>query len=96
MVHAETSTGVCQPLEDLSGIARETGALFLVDTVTSLGGREVALDRMGIDLAYSGTQKCISCPPGLAPISFNNAAMKVLENPEWPEPLSRRHGYHPW
>jgi alanine-glyoxylate transaminase/serine-glyoxylate transaminase/serine-pyruvate transaminase len=80
VVHAETSTGVCQPLEELASIAHELGALFLVDMVTSLGGMEVALDNMRIDAAYSGTQKCISCPPGLSPISFSSAAMKVLEN----------------
>ncbi len=84
VVHAETSTGVCQPLEDLANIARECGALFLVDTVTSLGGIEVALDKMGIDAVYSGTQKCMSCPPGLSPISFSPAAMKVLENRKSP------------
>jgi len=84
VVHAETSTGVCQPLEDLAGIARESGALFLVDTVTSLGGMEVALDKVGIDAAYSGTQKCISCPPGLSPMSFSSSAMKVLENRKSP------------
>jgi alanine-glyoxylate transaminase / serine-glyoxylate transaminase / serine-pyruvate transaminase len=88
LVHAETSTGVCQPLDDIGGIARETGALFLVDMVTSLGGMEVSVDKMGIDAAYSGTQKCISCPPGLAPISFGPAAMKALESrkttvPSW-------------
>lgn len=84
VVHAETSTGVCQPLEDLAGIARECGALFLVDTVTSLGGIEVALDKMRIDAVYSGTQKCLSCPPGLSPISFSPAAMKALENRKSP------------
>ncbi len=84
VVHAETSTGVCQSLEDLRNIAKESGALFLVDMVTSLGGMEVALDKMGIDAAYSGTQKCISCPPGLAPISFSTAAMKALEKRKRP------------
>ncbi len=79
VVHAETSTGVCQPLEDIADVARQAGALFLVDMVTSLGGMEVAVDSAGIDAAYSGTQKCISCPPGLAPISFSDAAMKALE-----------------
>ncbi len=79
VVHAETSTGVCQPLEDLRAIAKSSGALFLVDMVTSLAGMEVGLDRMGIDAAYSGTQKCMSCPPGLSPISFSPAAMKALE-----------------
>jgi alanine-glyoxylate transaminase/serine-glyoxylate transaminase/serine-pyruvate transaminase len=88
VVHAETSTGVCQPLEDIARIAREAGALFLVDMVTSLGGMEVSVDGLGIDAAYSGTQKCISCPPGLAPISFSDAAVKVLEErstlvPSW-------------
>jgi alanine-glyoxylate transaminase/serine-glyoxylate transaminase/serine-pyruvate transaminase len=84
VVHAETSTGVCQPLEDLRNTAKESGALFLVDMVTSLGGMEVALDKMGIDAAYSGTQKCISCPPGLAPISFSTAAMKAFEKRKRP------------
>lgn len=84
VVHAETSTGVCQPLEELASIARDCGALFLVDTVTSLGGMDVSLDKVGIDAAYSGTQKCISCPPGLSPISFSPAAMKVLENRKSP------------
>lgn len=80
VVHAETSTGVCQPLSDLSELAKQCGALFLVDMVTSLGGMEVAIDKMGIDAAYSGTQKCLSCPPGLAPISFSDAALKALSN----------------
>jgi alanine-glyoxylate transaminase/serine-glyoxylate transaminase/serine-pyruvate transaminase len=84
VVHAETSTGVCTPLEDLAKIAHEAGALFLVDTVTSLGGMEVAVDRLGIDAVYSGTQKCLSCPPGLAPVSFGPAAVKALENRKTP------------
>jgi alanine-glyoxylate transaminase/serine-glyoxylate transaminase/serine-pyruvate transaminase len=84
VVHAETSTGVCQPLEDLAAIAREAGALFLVDTVTSLGGMEVAVDRTGIDAVYSGTQKCLSCPPGLAPISLSPAAMETLDKRKTP------------
>ncbi|MFH1124559.1 MAG: alanine--glyoxylate aminotransferase family protein [Pseudomonadota bacterium] len=84
VVHAETSTGVCQPLGDLGKIAKDSGALFLVDMVTSLGGMEVGLDKMGIDAAYSGTQKCISCPPGLSPISFNEAALTALKNRKTP------------
>jgi alanine-glyoxylate transaminase/serine-glyoxylate transaminase/serine-pyruvate transaminase len=84
VVHAETSTGACTALEDLAKIAHDAGALFLVDTVTSLGGMEVALDRVGIDAVYSGTQKCLSCPPGLAPISFGPAAVKALENRKTP------------
>ncbi len=78
VVHAETSTGVCQPLENLADMAHNVGALFLVDTVTSLGGMDVSLDRTKIDAAYSGTQKCISCPPGLSPISLSDAAMEAL------------------
>lgn len=84
IVHAETSTGVCQPLDEIKTIAGDAGALFLVDMVTSLGGMEVAIDKMGIDAVYSGTQKCISCPPGLSPISFSPAAMDVLRNRKTP------------
>jgi len=84
VVHAETSTGVCQPLEELAGIAKAAGALFLVDTVTSLGGMEVAVDRWQVDAVYSGTQKCLSCPPGLAPVSFSPAAVKAFSNRKTP------------
>jgi alanine-glyoxylate transaminase/serine-glyoxylate transaminase/serine-pyruvate transaminase len=84
VVHAETSTGVCTPLEDLSRLAHDNGALFLVDCVTSLGGMEVALDRLGVDAAYSGSQKCLSCPPGLSPISFSPAAISSLEKRKSP------------
>ena len=84
VVHAETSTGACQPLTDLAAIAGESGALFLVDTVTSLGGIEVEVDRLGIDAVYSGTQKCLSCPPGLSPISFSAAAMEALKGRKTP------------
>lgn len=84
VVHAETSTGVCTPLEDLAKIAHEAGALFLVDTVTSLGGVRVAVDEMGIDAVYSGTQKCLSCPPGLAPVSFSQAAVEAMDSRKTP------------
>jgi alanine-glyoxylate transaminase/serine-glyoxylate transaminase/serine-pyruvate transaminase len=84
VVHAETSTGVRQPLDDLAEIAHQAGALFLVDTVTSLGGIEVAVDRLGIDAVYSGTQKCLSCPPGLAPVSFSPAALEALKRRKTP------------
>lgn len=80
IVHAETSTGVCQPLEEMSDIVHDHGALFLVDAVTSLGGMKVDIDGWKIDACYSGTQKCLSCPPGLAPVTFSDAAMKVIEN----------------
>jgi len=84
VVHAETSTGVCQPLEDLAAITREFGALFLVDTVTSLGGMEMGVDQFGIDAVYSGTQKCLSCPPGLAPVSFSPRAVETFQNRKSP------------
>lgn len=84
VVHAETSTGACTPLDELSSIARETGALLLVDTVTSLGGIEVDVDKMGIDVVYSGTQKCLSCPPGLSPVSFSEKALQVLKTRKTP------------
>ena len=80
IVHAETSTGACQPIEKISEIVHEYGALLLVDTVTSLGGMKVDVDGWKIDACYSGSQKCLSCPPGLAPVTFNNAAVKVIEN----------------
>jgi alanine-glyoxylate transaminase/serine-glyoxylate transaminase/serine-pyruvate transaminase len=79
IVHAETSTGVLQPLEEISNIVHDAGALFLVDTVTSLGGTDVRVDDWGIDAVYSGTQKCISAPPGLSPVSFSTQAEEVLE-----------------
>ncbi len=74
-VHAETSTGVCQPVAGIARAARAAGALVALDCVTSLGGLEVELDAWGIDVAYSGTQKCLSCPPGLSPASFSEAAV---------------------
>lgn len=80
VVHAETSTGLCQPLEEVGRLAHEAGALFLVDTVTSLGGMDVRADEWGIDAVYSGTQKCISAPPGLSPVSFSARAVEVMEN----------------
>ncbi|MFC1995949.1 pyridoxal-phosphate-dependent aminotransferase family protein [Chloroflexota bacterium] len=79
LVHAETSTGILQPLTEVSRLAKQYESLFLVDTVTSLGGHEVAVDNWGIDICYSGTQKCLSCPPGLAPFTANQTALSVLE-----------------
>ncbi len=78
VVHAETSTGVLQPLDDIVRLAHEHGALVLVDTVTSLGGVEVAVDRWHLDLCYSGTQKCLSCPPGLAPVTISEECLEVV------------------
>ena len=79
VVHAETSTGVRQPLEEISKMVHEAGALFLVDTVTSLGGIDVRIDEWGIDAVYSGTQKCLSCPPGLSPVSFGPRALEAMD-----------------
>ena len=78
LVHAETSTGVWQPVEEISRLAHDAGALLVLDTVTSLGGCPVTLDAWNVDAAYSGTQKCLSCPPGLSPVSFNQAARDKL------------------
>src|SRR5450759_1528641 len=78
IVNAETSTGVLQPLEEIAKIVHQYGGLFLVDCVTSLGGMPVRIDEIGMDIAYSGTQKCLGCPPGLAPITINPRAIDVL------------------
>ena len=78
LVHAETSTGVLQPVEEISRLAHDAGALLVLDTVTSLGGCPVTLDAWNVDAAYSGTQKCLSCPPGLSPVSFGQAARDRL------------------
>jgi alanine-glyoxylate transaminase/serine-glyoxylate transaminase/serine-pyruvate transaminase len=80
VVHAETSTGVLQPLDDIAKLAHENGALLLVDAVTSLGGAPVRVDELGIDACYSGTQKCLGCPPGLSPVTFNERAVEVIRN----------------
>ena len=79
VVHAETSTGVLQPLEELSRMAKDRGTLFLVDTVTSLGGCPLEVDKTGIDICYSGTQKCLSIPPSLAPVTFSEKAAAVIQ-----------------
>lgn len=79
IVHAETSTGALQPLEEISRIVHDAGALLLVDCVTSLGGLPVEIDRLEIDAAYSGSQKCLSCPPGLAPVTFSARALEAMD-----------------
>lgn len=76
-VHAETSTGVRQPLEPIAEIARQHDTLFLVDAVTSLGGLPVEIDRVGVDVCYSGTQKCMGCPPGLSPLTVSERAFRA-------------------
>jgi alanine-glyoxylate transaminase/serine-glyoxylate transaminase/serine-pyruvate transaminase len=80
IVHAETSTGALQPLDEIASIVHDAGALLLVDCVTSLGGVPVKVDEWGLDAVYSGTQKCLSCPPGLAPVTFSPRAIEVMEN----------------
>jgi alanine-glyoxylate transaminase/serine-glyoxylate transaminase/serine-pyruvate transaminase len=77
IVHAETSTGALTPVEEISKLAHDAGALMLLDTVTSLGGCPVRIDEWKIDAVYSGTQKCLSCPPGLSPVSLSARAMEV-------------------
>jgi alanine-glyoxylate transaminase/serine-glyoxylate transaminase/serine-pyruvate transaminase len=79
IVHAETSTGTLQPLEEISKAVHAAGGLLLVDCVTSLGGAPVEVDGWQIDAAYSGTQKCLSCPPGLAPVTFSDRAVQVMD-----------------
>lgn len=80
IVHAETSTGVLQPLEEISKIVHDAGALFVVDAVTSLGGTQVKVDEWDIDAIYSATQKCLSAPPGLSPVSFGPKSIKAMDS----------------
>ncbi len=79
VVHAETSTGAHQPMEEISQLVHDAGMLLVMDCVTSLGGLPVKLDEWKVDAAYSGTQKCLSCPPGLSPVSFSAAAAAVMD-----------------
>lgn len=79
IVHAETSTGVHQPVDRLAEAVRRHGGLLLLDCVTSLGGLPVEIDGWGVDAAYSGTQKCLSCPPGLSPVTFGPRAVERLD-----------------
>jgi len=80
LVHCETSTGILQPLEEIGEIVRAHDALFLIDAVASLGGQDLPVDRLGIDICYSGSQKCLSCPPGLAPITMSQRAIEIVKN----------------
>lgn len=87
-VHAETSTGACSDAKTLCEIAREHDCLTIVDAVTSLGGSPLEVDAWGIDAIYSGTQKCLSCTPGLSPVSFSERAIEVVKN--------RKHKVQSW
>jgi alanine-glyoxylate transaminase/serine-glyoxylate transaminase/serine-pyruvate transaminase len=87
-VHAETSTGVRSPAEEIGPLVKDAGALFILDTVTSLGGIPVEVDGWGVDACYSGTQKCLSVPPGLSPTTLSQSAMEKVRNrknkvPNW-------------
>jgi alanine-glyoxylate transaminase / serine-glyoxylate transaminase / serine-pyruvate transaminase len=88
LVHAETSTGALQPLDGMGEVIHRQGALFLLDCVTSLGGVPVKIDAWGIDIAYSASQKCLGCPPGLSPFTVSDLAGKNLHGrktrvPNW-------------
>ncbi len=83
-VHAETSTGVQSDAAALCRLAREYHCLSIVDTVTSLGGTPVEVDEWGADAVYSGSQKCLSCTPGLSPVTFSNRALAAVEARETP------------
>ena len=80
IVHAETSTGALTPVEEISKLVHDAGALLLIDTVTSLGGCPVRIDEWNVDAVYSGTQKCLSCPPGLSPVSLSARAMEKIKS----------------
>ena len=84
VVHAETSTGALQPMEGLGEIAHRHGALLIVDCVTSLGGVPVLVDEWGADAVYSGTQKCLGCPPGMAPVTLSPRARQALASRSLP------------
>jgi alanine-glyoxylate transaminase/serine-glyoxylate transaminase/serine-pyruvate transaminase len=79
VVHAETSTGAEQPMDGLGKLCHDHGALLVADTVTSLGGLPVEIDRWGVDACYSGTQKCLSCPPGIAPLTLSPRALDAVK-----------------
>jgi alanine-glyoxylate transaminase/serine-glyoxylate transaminase/serine-pyruvate transaminase len=84
LVHAETSTGVLQPMTDIIALAKKHGVMILLDTVTSLGGVELKADEWGLDAAYSCSQKCIGAPPGLAPVTFSERAIQAAKNRKHP------------
>src|SRR5699024_1094240 len=79
-VHAETSTGALSDAKALAALAHEFDMLALADTVTSLGGVPVRVDDWGLDAVYSGSQKCLACPPGLSPVFFGPRAIEIIQN----------------
>ena len=88
LVHGETSSGAEQPFDGLAAACREVGALMVVDAVATLGGVRLPVDELGIDLCYSGSQKCLSAPPGLAPVTVSDRAVEAIER--------RRTPVHSW
>ena len=84
IVHAETSTGAEQPLDEIAKLVHDQDGILIVDAVTSLGGLPVKVDEIGIDVCYSGSQKCLSCPPGLGPITLNTRAEETLSHRKTP------------
>ena len=80
IVHAETSTGVLQPLDEIAAMVHGAGMFMVVDAVTSLGGMDVPVDRLGLEMVYSGSQKCLACPPGLAPVTVGPRAVEHIKN----------------
>jgi alanine-glyoxylate transaminase/serine-glyoxylate transaminase/serine-pyruvate transaminase len=84
IVHGETSTGIQQPINELGTLAKSYDALLLVDAVTSLGGCELEIDAWDVDICYSGSQKCLNCPPGLAPITLNDRTLNTIQNRKTP------------
>ena len=87
VVHAETSTGVLTDLQPIAEAARDAGVLFGVDCVTSIGGVPLAFDDWGVDAAFCGTQKCLSVPPGLAPVTFSERALECVRARKHPVPF---------
>ena len=88
LIHAETSTGALQPLDGIGDLVHRYGALFVIDCVTSLGGVPVNIDAWGVDVAYSASQKCLGCPPGLSPLTVSERAGEILRSrknrvPNW-------------
>jgi len=86
VVHGETSSGAEQPFDGLSDACRETGALLVVDAVATLGGVRLPVDELGIDICYSGSQKCLSAPPGLAPVTVSDRALQAIARRRTPVP----------
>lgn len=84
IVHGETSTGVLQDIKAIADVVKPSGALLLVDTVASMGGVEFRTDEWGVDVVYTGSQKCLSAPPGLSPITFSDRAIEKIKNRKTP------------